>query len=123
MARFRTDLVVIDNGDGRTWTLAAPLVYESDLLGRVMVAPAGMVTDLASVPLLSNHRSWTRAAVIHDRLYAVNGLSRSQADAVLSEAMQALGVPAWRRWIVRSNLRLFGGRAWKKHRARDQETV
>ena len=55
MSRFVTDLVLRDNGDGRTFTLDQPLVYESDLLEGAVVVPAGTITDLASLPLLSHH--------------------------------------------------------------------
>lgn len=120
MSAFRTDLVLIDSGDGRTFTLATPLVYESELLERAVIVPAGTPTDLASIPLLANHRRWSRAAVVHDYLYQTNGVTRSQADAVLGEAMKVLEMPAWRRWIVLTNLKLFGWKAWDEHRARDR---
>jgi hypothetical protein len=116
VSAFRSDLILRDLGDGRRFELVAPLVYESDRRQATLIVPAGTITDLASIPLLGNHRTWSRAAVVHDFLYQTNGVSRSEADAVLGEAMLVLGVPAWRRWIVLGNLRVFGWRAWNKHR-------
>src|SRR3990167_6050374 len=114
MSKFISDLILRDNGDGRTFTLDAELVYESDLLDGAVVVPAGTITDLASIPLLSHHRTWTRAAVIHDGMYLDNGVTRKQADDVLREAMGILRVPCWRRWLVYASVRLFGGTIWAR---------
>ena len=124
---FRTHLTV--NADtGLPVTLTSSLVYESPRLGRVVIVPAGFVTDLASVPrvlwnLLPPLASYARAAVIHDYLYATNGLTRAEADGVLLEAMQATDVPFFTRSTIYAGVRLGGFVAWNKYRSRDAASV
>ena len=87
---------------GGFWSLITPFTYVSDLLGEIIV-PAGFVTDLASVPwfarwYVSRDGNHTRAAVIHDYLYAraseasFPGISRRTADRVFLEALRACGL-------------------------------
>lgn len=118
---FLSDLIVKVNDDGRTYTLAKKLEYACKRLGKTIEVPEGFITDLASIPLLGNHRSWSRAAVIHDFLYYTNGISRLEADKVLAEAMKVLKVPFWRRALVISGLAIGGWLAWRKHRARKDD--
>ena len=100
--------------DGRsTWRLTADLVYQSDLLGRLVTVPAGFVTDFASVPRLPV--VWylaggtdQKAAVVHDFLYHSHDVSRAEADAVLREASAVNGQPWWRRNLMWAGVRLFG---------------
>ncbi|MBK8893737.1 MAG: DUF1353 domain-containing protein [Propionivibrio sp.] len=118
MSRFVTPLVVtlLDDAanEGRgEWRLFEPFAYVSDKIGVVSV-PAGFQTDFASVPrapvmfwLAAD--SAHQAAVIHDYLYATASVSRADADDVLLEAMEAEGVPAWRRWGMYLAVRAFGG--------------
>ncbi len=123
MSQFIGDLDLRDMGDGSRFKLLSALVYASEYLNTLVIVPAGFVTDLASIPLIGHHRTWSKAAVVHDYLYATNGITRGDADATLGEAMKVLKVPAWRRWIVISQLRLWGWKAWNEHRARDQKAV
>lgn len=116
MSRFRGELLLLDNGDGCTFTVMAALAYDSDLAKTTITVPAGIVTDLASIPLLANHRTWSKAAVVHDFLYQVAVTTRKQADDILYEAMGVLKVPGWRKAVVYSTLRLFGQKAWDAHR-------
>jgi hypothetical protein len=51
---------------------------------------------------------WNKAAVVHDYLYSAGLVPRDMADAVLREASQATGVPAWRRWLMWAGVRLGG---------------
>lgn len=78
------------------WQLNEDFHYKSDVLGELVCVPKGFVTDFASVPRLPV--IWwlfggiaKRPAVIHDYLYSCKDVSRSQADAVLKEAMEANG--------------------------------
>lgn len=119
MSRFETDLILRDLGDGRHFEVMSPLVYVSDLLGGSVVVDTGTITDLASIPFLPRHRTWSRAAVVHDGLYQSNGVTRKQADDVLREAMIVLDVPAWRRGVVYIGVRVGGWKAWDKHRAKE----
>lgn len=115
MSRFLTPPDMRDNeglADGR-WVLLAPLVYESDVAGRVITVPAGFPTDLASVPRLPLVYSLCggvarRPAVVHDYLYTSGRATRSVADAVFREASEVIGVPAWVRWLMWAGIRVGG---------------
>jgi hypothetical protein len=101
-----------------TWKLLADLVYRSDLLARTVTAPAGMVTDFASVPripvayLLAGDTGH-QAAVIHDLLYTTHEVNRAHADAVFREALRCDGGPAWRAWMMWAGVRLGGAGPWQ----------
>jgi hypothetical protein len=121
MSAFRTKLW-LEHVDGVNWVLAAPLVYQSDLLGAVVVAPAGMDTDLASVPrelqgILPASGPYNPAAVIHDggyfgRLRSSDGqpvsLTKAESDLVFREAMLASGVDARLAEHMYQIVKLFG---------------
>lgn len=108
--------------------LRAPFAFLSPTLGRIEV-PAGFDTDYASVPrlfwsLYPPDGSYTPAAVIHDALYfyqakgegAPRWITRAEADRVFLEAMTALGVPALRRRLLYSAVRVGGWVAWNRNR-------
>lgn len=102
MARFLTtlDIAVIDD---TLFRLEKPLVYESDLVGRIEV-PEGFYTDLASVPRVPLiYTLWgNRAhheAVLHDYLYRIDAkpaATYDQANEVFLEAMKERG----KSWFV-----------------------
>jgi hypothetical protein len=99
--------------------LDAPLVYESEVAGRIFVVPTGFETDLASVPRLPLAYMLfggvgDAAAVVHDFLYSTQEVSREMADDVLEEAMRVSGVAGWRRYPMWFGVRLFGGSHWKR---------
>lgn len=113
VTRLEVELIADDKNDGRgVWRVTLPLVYESDIAGKITV-PAGFVTDFASVPRIPV-AYWLagdtahEAAVIHDFLYTAGETSRATADAVLREAMAVSGVPEWRRQVMYLAVRLFG---------------
>lgn len=119
MSKFLTSLVM-ENATGMDdgkWRLTAPLIYDSDVAGKVIVVPTGFVTDLASVPrvpiayMLAGGTS-NEASVVHDYLYTSHIVDRATADAVLREASAVTGVPAWRRAIMWAAVRAFGGSHW-----------
>lgn len=100
MAEFLTDLDARLKDDDTIWVLDSPLVYQSDILGRV-TAPAGFETDFASVPRLPIiYAAWGdrahREAVIHDYLYRIDSIPPAtfdQANNVFLEAMNARNKP------------------------------
>ena len=102
-----------------TWALLAPLTYVSDLVEDAIVVPRGFQTDFASVPRVPIAFWLTgdtahEAAVVHDWLYQRHGVdTRQDADTVFLEAMEAMGIPAWRRQIMYRAVRLCGEGAWK----------
>lgn len=113
-ARFLNDLTttqISDKESGR-FKLKEPLLYFSKILGEITV-PEGFVTDFASVPrlplaYLAAGDTAHRPAVVHDYLYSCADVERSTADAVFLEAMEAVGVPWWRRRIMWAAVRSFG---------------
>jgi hypothetical protein len=124
MSRFLTNLqlATADNTDDGKWVLTAPLIYQSDVAGRTFVVPKGFQTDLASVPrlpvifLLTGDTS-SQAAAVHDYLYSSHEVPRAMADAVLREASEVIGVPAWRRWLMWAGVRAGGGSHWEPENA------
>lgn len=133
-------LVLLDDRDhpsergGRSlWGLQRPLVYQAGASRDLITVPAGFVTDLTSVPrfawtLLPPDGPWTKAAVIHDFLYATQGTgvwkghpsgnarpaayTRAEADGILREAMADRGVDVTRRNIIWAAVRVGGGGGW-----------
>lgn len=83
-------------------------------------APAGMLTDLASIPqivwnLLPPGGKYGAAAIVHDRLCntlqltqagKLISIDRKKADAILGEAMEILKVPFWKRILISSAVSL-----------------
>lgn len=123
MSKFITDLraELVDDADNEhrgEWRLLQPLVYQSDIADRVFAAPAGFITDFESCPRLPVvfwlfGSLFREAAVIHDYLYTRPDLcDRAMADAVLKEACQVSGLPAWRAFGIWAGVRLGG---WKRY--------
>jgi hypothetical protein len=119
MSAFLTALEV-ENASGMDdgkWRLTAPLVYQSDVAGMTFTAPAGMISDFASVPrlplayMLFGDRA-SEASVIHDHLYASHLVPRAMADAVLREASAVTGVSWFARNSMWLGVRLFGASHW-----------
>lgn len=118
--------------DGQ-WRLSQALVYTSPK-GLKVCVPTGFITDLASVPrafwnLYPPFGSYAPAAIIHDYLYTcqeIGGdpfqeppifgqpISRSEADKLLLQAMDDLGVNETTCNIIYMAVRVFGGPAWRE---------
>lgn len=119
MAKFATDLVV-KALDDKTWRLTEDLVYQSDILG-VIVVPAYYITDFSSVPrlpfayLLAGDTAH-EAAVVHDYLYQAQPCTKSQADRVFREAMGVTGIVAWRKNLMYTAVSLGGWFTWNKYK-------
>ena len=134
MSRFLSDLVIREcQSDENLWQLDDDLNYLSDLLrdplssssisGLVHI-PAGLYTDLASVPRIPFvYESWGnrahRAAVLHDYLYRSDStpvVSYSMANAVFREAMEATGA-GWKiRWPMWMGVFLGGWTSYHKRK-------
>lgn len=115
MARFvQTAALDIAPVSGK-WVTARPVIYWSDVAGRIITVPMFFETDLASIPALvrplipvnGQHRN---AAVLHDYLYQKCGCwcSRKLADEIFREAMRVLGESAWRREAMYRGVRIGG---------------
>lgn len=115
MAKFVTELDAKLKNDDTVWVLMSPLIYESDLLGTIIV-PESFETDFASVPrvfiiyTLFGDRAH-RESVIHDYLYRIDSVplaSYSQANECFFEAMQCREKPFYIRYPMWWGV-MFGG--------------
>lgn len=104
MPKFLTELEAKLKDNDQIWVITAPLIYESDIVGRIEV-PAGFETDFASVPRVPfiyemfGDRAH-REAVLHDYLYRIDAVpqaSYAQANNVFFEAMKLRG----KKFVVR----------------------
>lgn len=118
---FLTSLDIRDIDD-HNWQLIAPFCVDVD--GVLICAPAGMITDFASVPrlplaymLLGNIGH--RAAVIHDHLYASGEIPRADADAIFRAILLAEGVSSFRAGLMYAGVRVAGGRYYNPTGASD----
>jgi len=126
--QFLTPLIAMDV-DGTTFILYKPLVYRR-VCGEILTVPKGFDTDLASVPWLFRRvfpRSgpYNEAAVVHDWLYVSRkigdrNVDRAEADAVLLEAMEALGCDWLTRTLIYRAVRLGGWIVWNRRKVNDE---
>ena len=113
---FQSELVISPK-NGKEWALREQLLYSSSKQNRVISAPKGFVCDLTSIPrifrpLFPVHGKHTRAAVIHDWLYAKKTGKRKDADLIFLEAMSELGVSRFKRYAMYSAVRAGGWIYW-----------
>ena len=132
---YLTDLVIrrsVRGPRGRAFRTEAPLDVAVD--GLRYRAPAGMTTDLASVPpvgraFFDRLGPMLEASVIHDASYCGqlarfrpgrNGgewtparLTRAEADRMFHLLLLAAGVGRLRAWLLHRAVRLGGRRAWR----------
>lgn len=127
MSRFLTPLdmrLMVDpngmpltNRDGRQlYRLLSDFKYQSDIAGKIVTAPAGFVTDLASIPKLLLPLFGETAqepSVPHDLAYSTGCLPRDIADAMLREACLLTGVSRWRAELIWAGVRVGGGSHWE----------
>ena len=111
---FLSKLHVEKMDDEDKWVLIDAFIAQVD--ERKIVVPAGFHHDFASVPriplayMLAGNTAH-KSAVIHDWLYTV-GEDRKYADSVFYAAMEAEGVPWFRRNAMWAAVRMFGGGAY-----------
>ncbi len=113
------------DGGSQQYVLEQDFAYQSRAFGAI-TAPAGLLTDFASVPRLV----WSYlspedpcilyGSIIHDWLYQQGGklplrrLTRAECDSVLREAMIASGARPAQAALVHFTLWLFGRSHWPK---------
>lgn len=134
MSRFLTQLhllalppalLKVRGVDCQIYVVTSELRYESAAFG-VLIVPAGMETDFASVPRIAwayldpEDPAILYASVVHDYLYGINGnvggrppLTRGECDGVLREAMLASGARRSQAAVVWAAVRSFGGSHWQ----------
>ena len=122
MGKFSGDVKAEWLPDGVNMRLLEPLSY-TDNSGRVWSAPAGFVTDGASIPevfwsLIGSPFTgkYRTAAVLHDAAYRTLGVAKDDADRMLREASLDLGCPEWLADVIWQGVHLGGVDAY----ARDQ---
>jgi hypothetical protein len=127
MSKFITELDAMLIKDDLIWKLERPLIYESDLLGPIMV-PEGFETDFASVPRLPViYTLWGarahREAVIHDYLYrtdSVPEVSFETANSAFLEAMECRGKSWYIRWPMYLAVKFGGFGSYHVRKVRDK---
>lgn len=114
------DALVLEYLDGKNWKVVEEFDYHTNIEPLYVIrVPAGFITDFASVPrllwrVLPPTGAYGKAAVIHDYLYRTPGIAtKAEADNVFLEAMEALGVGWWTRYVMYEGVRAFGGSSYK----------
>ncbi len=128
MSRFLTELDARLKPCGDSvWVLDAALIYESDLVGLIVV-PKCFETDFASVPrvpiayMAFGNRAH-REAVLHDYLYRIDSdpqVSFMQANKVFLEAMELRGKGFFTRWAMYMGVVAGGYFSFHKKKVMDQ---
>jgi hypothetical protein len=107
--------------DNHDWVLFSDLAYHVGDSDIIITIPKGFVTDFASIPRpfwsagLSPNGKYSKAAIVHDYLYWVQGCTRRQADNILMIAMKESGVDAATRTAIYEGVRLGGDSAWERN--------
>jgi hypothetical protein len=120
---FTNLLIVSPFAEGTYWFLQSPLIYE-DSASNTVTVPVNFVTDFASIPrilwsLLPKWDGYGLPSVVHDYLYwERKGRTRRNVDQLMLSAMKDQHVEAFRRCLIYTALRLFGGCAWSKNAKR-----
>ena len=105
--------------DNHDWVLFANLDYRVGESAITITVPKGFVTDFASIPQpfwsagLSPNGKYSKAAIVHDYLYWMQGCTRRQADNILMIAMKESGVDVATRTAIYEGVRLGGDTAWQ----------
>lgn len=112
-------LTVPISGDIRT--TESELTYFSKIAKCLILVPTGTKTDLGSIPqilqgIFPKDGKAMFAYILHDYLYQTGMFTQKMSDDILKEAMQSLGVSAWRRFSVREGLRVGGFVAYNNYR-------
>lgn len=104
--------------NGHTWLLLEDFAYDSDLLKRIVVVPAGFLTDFASVPRglwnILPKTEYGQAAVVHDFLCRYGEVTRKEADLVFKEALEHLGASSRRVKVMYWGVRIGAAASYLK---------
>lgn len=90
--------------------------------GYLIKVKAGLIYDGASIPKLFWNLigspftgKYRVASLVHDALYASEGLDRKKCDEVFLDLMEQDGVGYFKRYAMYWAVRLGGGLVWKRH--------
>lgn len=109
--------------------LTAPIIWKPNpnQIGKAqpVEAPAGFVTDLASVPsvffsLLRPDDDYAYAAIIHDYLYWTQTRRRDEADSIIKYAMEDFNVANWKKQSIYAAVVAAGQSAWDNNARKKQ---
>ena len=122
MSSFTTPLR-FEEIDVQKWKILENFIFYRGSINDndVYLVPRGFITDGASVPrqlwsiMPPVGAKYSKAAVIHDMLYATEMVTRAEADKIFLEAMKVLKVSKWKRWSMYLAVRAAGWRVWQKH--------
>lgn len=108
--------------EGTWFMLNQPYRYRIGSSNAVLTIPRGFVFDYASVPppltlIYPSQGRYSRAALIHDYLYATGVCTRLQSDNIFLIAMRESGVPKEARIEIYTGVRLGGEDAWDRNAA------
>jgi len=92
----------------KEFTLVEPLVWND------ISVPIGFVTDFASVPkylrwIYPPQGKYSKASVVHDRMYSVNWYTKELADKTFLNIMLHDGVNKKTAYLFYYSVKLFGG--------------
>lgn len=126
-SRFSRPLVT-SQLSAKTFVLMQPFGYERGEIGSgdLVVVPAGFVSDGMSVPividrLISRYGKGLAGAVLHDRGYWLQLVSRLDEDDLFYEVLVNTGTSKRRAFMIYQGVRSFGWHAWNKNaRLRDK---
>ena len=113
-----TEALVIKQLPAYRWQLFLGFSFISKT-GLEVKIPKGFITDLASVPrplwwFISPAGKHSQACVIHDYMYDNALFTKETADKLFFEALQELGVPSVRAWVMYFAVKFFGRGAYVK---------
>jgi hypothetical protein len=109
--------------DGFHYKLLRDFSVRDEFLG-LLIAPAGFVTDLGSIPkifwnIIPPNGKPSDAYVIHDLLYSEQKFTRAQCDSCLLRMMLCLGVSWYERYAIFLAVRAGGWAAWAEDAKRN----
>ena len=97
--------------------------------GHHIVVPVAFPFDGASVPPQGWHATYTPwhpvvlgPACVHDWIYVSHQVSKAEADLIFHDLLIANGASAYRAWLMREAVEMFGGSAWE-HSDEDVEKL
>lgn len=127
MSKFTSPLKLEMHDDGKNWTLTEEFeYYRTDDPSSKIVVPKGFVTDFASVPRIfwwiipptgTKRNPVGKSAVCHDFCYDKTcpyDFTRKEADDIFLEAMTAVKVSRFIRYIFYYSVRWFGKSRFRK---------
>lgn len=125
MSSFNSPLIAEDSNNGKYRRIFVEFSYERGRLGsdNKITVPKGFITDGASVPKwawglgFSPWGEYSKAAVLHDWLYAQQELTKLESDNEFLESMEALTVNTFKRNLMFKMVRWFANGAWKEHKS------